>query len=148
VTRGTDHASTSDNNSHAKVHRDVQQQQEAAVTEMAPDNLEVMLRGVSRCRLTQEQVFRLWKCAVKDDDKLVNMVLEQLYNEMIAFNPKRAERTILLIIDRDETADAAFQDLLRDITISRGSKPNDSRPGPSNPTWQRDAERQRDAAPS
>jgi len=77
------------------------------------------LQGVSRCQLTPEQVFRLWKCAIKDDDKLVNMVLEQLYNEMIAFNPSRAESVIQLIIDRDDAAETIFRGLLRDMTIGR-----------------------------
>ena len=42
------------------------------MTERTPQGLNVMLQSVRECRLTKNQVFRLWKCAVKDDDKLVD----------------------------------------------------------------------------
>ena len=41
------------------------------MTERTPQGLNVMLQSVRECRLTKNQVFRLWKCAVKDDDKLL-----------------------------------------------------------------------------
>ena len=58
--------------------------QRHAMTERTPQDLEVILRSLRGCRLTKDQVFRLWKCAVKDDDKLVDAVIEKLYEEMIA----------------------------------------------------------------
>ena len=48
------------------------------MTERTSQNFNVILRNTRRCRLTKEQVFRLWKCAVKDDDKLVDTAIEQL----------------------------------------------------------------------
>ena len=88
------------------------------MTERTPQSLNVMLQSVRECRLTQNQVFRLWKCAVKDDDKLVDAVIEKLYEEMIAFDIARAETVMQLIIDRDEAALPTFRDLLQDMTLS------------------------------
>ena len=61
------------------------------MTEIGPNNFNEILLNVRRFRLTKEQVFRLWKCAVKDNDKLVDAAIEKLYEEMIAFDPARAE---------------------------------------------------------
>ena len=90
------------------------------MTERTPQSLNVMLQSVRECRLTKNQVFRLWKCAVKDDDKLVDAVIEKLYEEMIAFDIAR-------IIDRDEAALPAFRDLLQDVAASDHPKTNRSR---------------------
>ena len=88
------------------------------MTERTPHSLNVMLQSVGKCRLTKNQVFRLWKCAVKDDDKLVDAVIEKLYEEMIAFDIARAETVMQLIIDRDVAALPAFRDLLQDVVAS------------------------------
>ena len=61
------------------------------MSETEPNNFNVILRNVRRFQLTREQVFGLWKCAVKDDDKLVDAAVEKLYEEMVAFNQARAE---------------------------------------------------------
>ena len=52
--------------------------------------------------LTKEQIYRLWKCAIKDDDRLVDALIQKFYDTMIAFDPKRAEIVIRLIVDRHE----------------------------------------------
>jgi hypothetical protein len=88
------------------------------MTERTPQNLNVILQGVRGCRLTKDQVFRLWKCAVKDDDKLVDAVIEKLYEEMVVFDFARAETVMQLIIDRDEAATPTFRGLLQDIATS------------------------------
>jgi hypothetical protein len=88
------------------------------VTEMEPQNVSVILNGFRGCPLAREQVFRLWKCAVKDDDKLVDAVLEKLHHQMIAFDLARAEYVMQLIIDRDEAAEPTLRSLLQDITTS------------------------------
>ena len=97
------------------------------MTERTPQGLNVMLQSVRECRLTKNQVFRLWKCAVKDDDKLVDAVIEKLYEEMIAFDLARAETVMQLIIDRDEAAVPTFRDLLQDIATSDLPKASQSR---------------------
>ena len=93
-----------------------------------------MLQSVRECRLTKNQVFRLWKCAVKDDDKLVDAVIEKLYEEMIAFDLARAETVMQLIIDRDEAAVPTFRGLLQDIATSDLSKADPSRCHGASPT--------------
>jgi hypothetical protein len=98
-----------------------------AMTEIAPENVNVILQSVRQCRLTKEQVFRLWKCAVKDDDKLVDSVIEKLYEEMIAFDLARTESVMQLIIDRDEAAELTFRGLLQDIATSGLPKAGQSR---------------------
>jgi hypothetical protein len=44
------------------------------MTETAAMNLNVILQSVRRSNSTKEQVFRLWRCAIKDDDELVDDV--------------------------------------------------------------------------
>jgi len=97
------------------------------MTERTRQGLNVMLQSVRECRLTKNQVFRLWKCAVKDDDKLVDAVIEKLYEEMIAFDIARAETVMQLIIDRDDAALPAFRDLLQDVAASDHPKTDRSR---------------------
>ena len=67
--------------------------------------------------LTQEQLYRLWKCAIKDDDRLVDALIQKFYDTMIALDPKRAEIVIRLIVNRHEAAEPTFHRLLRDLTM-------------------------------
>ncbi len=97
------------------------------MTERTPQNFNVILQRVRQYRLTKEQVFRLWKCAVKDDDKLLDAVIEKLYEEMIAFDLARAEFVMQLIIDRDEAAAPTFRALLLEIATSGLPKTGQSR---------------------
>ena len=92
------------------------------MTEIGPNNFNEILLNVRRFRLTKEQVFRLWKCAVKDNDKLMDAAIEKLYEEMIAFDPARAEFVVQLTINRDDTAELTFRGMLRDMTIGCPSK--------------------------
>jgi hypothetical protein len=71
--------------------------------------------------LTEEQVFRLFCCAIKDDEELVNEVIEQMYENIIAFDYKRANCIIQLIIERSVMAKWAFRSLLKDHAHSRRS---------------------------
>ena len=77
-----------------------------------------VIQSLQTGRLTKEQVYRLWKCAIKDDDSLADGLIQKIYDTMIAFDPKRAETVMGLIVDRHEAAEPAFQDLLRDIKVS------------------------------
>ena len=97
------------------------------MAERTPQGLNVVLQNARECRLTKDQVFRLWKCAVKDDDKLIDAVIEKLCEEMVAFDPARAETVMQLIIDRDEAAAPTFRGLLQDIATSDLLKTGQSR---------------------
>jgi hypothetical protein len=77
--------------------------------------LTAILKGIRQCPLTEEQVFHLWRCAIKDDDNLIDTVIEKVYDEMIAFDPERAVSVMQLIIERDEVAGPTFRTLLQDI---------------------------------
>jgi hypothetical protein len=65
--------------------------------------------------LTPEQVFRLWRCAIKDDEELVDEIIERLYENIVAFDYKRAESVIELVVRRSITARWAFRSLLKDM---------------------------------
>jgi hypothetical protein len=65
--------------------------------------------------LTPEQVFRLWRCAIKDDEELVDELIERLYENIVAFDCKRAESVIALIVRRSLSARWAFRSLLKDM---------------------------------
>ena len=73
-----------------------------------------------RPALTQEQVFRLLRCAIKDDDELVDEIIEQVYENIVAFDYKRAECVIELIVRRSVTARWAFRSLLKDMRTVDG----------------------------
>jgi hypothetical protein len=68
-----------------------------------------------RPTLTREQVFRLLRCAIKDDEGLVDDIIEQVYENIVAFDYKRAECVIELIVQRSVTARWAFRSLLKDM---------------------------------
>ena len=54
------------------------------MTEIAAVNLNAIQRSFARPNLTKEQVFRLWRCAVMDDDKLYPLLrLSQRYTTLL-----------------------------------------------------------------
>jgi hypothetical protein len=65
--------------------------------------------------LNEFQVVRLFKCAVKDDDTLVDAIVEKLYDTMKDFDASRAKQTVELIVDRDMSADSKLRALLDDL---------------------------------
>ena len=65
--------------------------------------------------LDEFQIFRLFKCALKDDDTLVDAIVERLYRKMKELDLERAEDTVELIVDRDVTAGSRFRALLNDL---------------------------------
>ncbi len=68
-----------------------------------------------RSTLTKEQAFRLWRCAIKDDDRLVDEMIQQIYENIIAFDCERAECVVELVVGRDVTAACALRSLLQDL---------------------------------
>jgi hypothetical protein len=69
--------------------------------------------------LDESQVFRLFKCAVKDDDTLVDAIVERLYRKMKELDLERAKDTVELIVDRDAAAGSRFRALLNDLWPDR-----------------------------
>jgi hypothetical protein len=66
-----------------------------------------------RFGLTQDAIFRLWKTAIKDDDKLLDEAIAAVHDQMISFDRLRAERVMELIIRRHRDAKDAFKAMLR-----------------------------------
>ena len=64
----------------------------------------------------------MFKCAVKDDDSLVDAIVEKLYGTMRDFDAGRAKRTVELIVDRDATAASKLRVLLDDLWSLRSSE--------------------------
>jgi hypothetical protein len=87
------------------------------VTEIAQERLNATPQSGGKYPLTKEQIFQLWKCAIKDDDRLLDAVIQKLYDAIIAFDFKRAENVIRLIIVRDEGAEQNLRAMLQDIDI-------------------------------
>ena len=69
--------------------------------------------------LNEFHVVRLFKCAVKDDDTLIDAIVEKLYGTMRDFDAGRAKQTVELIVDRDTAS--KFRALLDDLWPRRPS---------------------------
>jgi len=65
-----------------------------------------------RFGLTQDAIFRLWKTAIKDDEKLLDEAIAAVHDQMISFDRVRAEQVIGLIIRRHRDAKDAFKAIL------------------------------------
>jgi hypothetical protein len=63
------------------------------------------------------------RCAIKDDEDLVDEIIEQLYENILAFDYKRAECVIALIVRRSVTAKWAFRSLLKDMGAGAAALP-------------------------
>lgn len=85
------------------------------MTALASQNLNDTSRKFRGSGLTKEQVFRLWRCAIKDDHALVDELIQHIYQDMIAFECERAERVMELIVGRNMRAGCAFRSLLNDM---------------------------------
>ena len=57
----------------------------------------------------------MFKAAIKDDDSLVDTIVEKIYAAMKAFDRERTYDTVELIVDRDEAAAARLQSLLEEM---------------------------------
>ena len=65
--------------------------------------------------LSESQVVRLLKCAVKDDDTLVDAIVEIVYGIMKEFDAARAKQTVELIVDRDTRGASKLRALLDEL---------------------------------
>ena len=71
--------------------------------------------------LNEFHVVRPFKYAVKDDDTLVDAIVQKLYGSMKDFDAGRAKQAVELIVDRDTTAASKFRALLGDLWPRRSS---------------------------
>lgn len=84
------------------------------------ENFSAILGSFQRSSLTDQQLFRLWSAAIKDDEKLVDEVIQRVYDDMIVFNRDRSTGVMAMIIRRTAAAGCAFGALLKDIGQFRG----------------------------
>jgi hypothetical protein len=93
------------------------------VTALASQDSDDTYRNFRRSSLTKEQVFRLWRCAIKDDHTLVDELIRHVYEDMIAFERERTEWAMELLVRRQTTASRTFRSLLNDMRLdSRASR--------------------------
>lgn len=64
--------------------------------------------------LTTLELFRLWRAAIKDDDRITNFVIQTVYEDVMAFDCERAQVVMELIVRREPTARNAFHALLEE----------------------------------
>jgi hypothetical protein len=76
------------------------------------------VRARRRPTLTKEEMFDLWKAAIKDDDGFVNEVIQTVYDNLMAFNDERTRNVMELMVRREPVAPFAFQSLLTQARVS------------------------------
>ena len=69
--------------------------------------------------LSEEQIFRLWSAAIKDDDKQLDEVIRRVYRDLFAYDRDRFEEVIYLTITRDASAGSALAEILNEVPVSR-----------------------------
>ena len=77
------------------------------------DPTDINTRRFKRIGLTSNAIFRLWKAALKDDEKLLDEAIGSVYEQMMSSDPARAERVMSLIIRRHCRARDAFRAILQ-----------------------------------
>jgi hypothetical protein len=80
------------------------------------DGMTALIRNIS---LNEIQISRLFQCAVKDDEALVDAIVERLYRKMKEVDARRADHTVGLIVDRDATAGSMLMALLDEVLPDR-----------------------------
>jgi hypothetical protein len=87
------------------------------MTEIVEPMGEVTRRNFRQRRptLTRDAMFRLWRAAIKDDDKVADEVIQKVYDDMMAFDRERADGVIELMVRRNPAAGIAFRALLTDM---------------------------------
>jgi hypothetical protein len=83
------------------------------VTRMALENVNATPHRHSG--LTEEEIFQLWRAAFKDDDRLIDEVIQRAYDDMISFDRERAETVMSLTIRRHSEAERALRSLLGEM---------------------------------
>ena len=73
-----------------------------------PEDSNLIIQRVRRNGLTREHVFRLWRCAIIDDNELVDEVIQHTYEDMITFDCQRSECVMELMVRRNVAAACAL----------------------------------------
>lgn len=69
--------------------------------------------------LTRDELSALWRAAIKDDELLVNDVIQAVYDDLIAFDRDRAKAVMELMVRREPASGGAFRSLLAETRVWR-----------------------------
>lgn len=83
--------------------------------EIDSENFSAIVRSFQNSSLTDQQLFRLWSAAIKDDETLVDEIIRRVYEDMMAFDRDRSTGVMAMIVRRATAARCAFGSLLKDI---------------------------------
>jgi hypothetical protein len=72
--------------------------------------------------LTSEAIFRVWKAAINDDEKLLDELIATVHKQMMSLDQARAERVMSLVIRRHCNAISNVQLII--LSRSSSSWPN------------------------
>ena len=75
--------------------------------------------------LNSEAIFRVWKAAIKDDEKLLDELIASVHKQMMSLDQARAERVMSLIVRRHCDAKEAFRAMLIAIRTQSRSPTNE-----------------------
>ena len=79
--------------------------------------------------LNEHQISILFKCAVKDDETLIDAIVERLYGKMKEFDGRRADQTVGLIVDRGATGGSDIAGIFgRSLACAGGSSKRQIKP--------------------
>jgi len=69
--------------------------------------------------LTADELTALWRAAIKDDERLVDNVIQAVYDDLIAFDRDRAKAVMELMVRREPSSGGAFRALLAETRVWR-----------------------------
>jgi len=67
--------------------------------------------------LTTEELFGLFRAAIKDDDRIINCVIQTVYDDLMSYDRERARAVMELLVRREPLARSAFQALLTEARV-------------------------------
>ncbi len=96
------------------------------MTEIVEPKGEAILWSLRQRRptLTKDEMFRLWRAAIKDDGEAADEMIQKVYDAMMAFDRERAQGVMALMVRRNRTAGEAFRALLKDMQAFQRAAPS------------------------
>jgi hypothetical protein len=79
----------------------------------------IKLQHRRRPALTAEELFALFRAAVKDDQRLVDAVIGKIHDDLVAYDHERARAVMELLVRREPLAPNAFEALLTEARDCR-----------------------------
>ena len=67
--------------------------------------------------LSAEELFELFRAAIKDDDRIINSIIQTVCDDLMNYDAERARAVMELLVRREPLARSAFQALLTEARI-------------------------------